>query len=92
MAKSTQCLRKANRCYICETNEIITLPGNWPQQAWINETWAVQAEAMTTVVMTPKISTLVENEMRVKKKKERSLFMLQNASCGIISKFLIKTI
>lgn len=70
MAKSTQCLRKANRCYICETNEIITLPGNWPQQAWINETWAVQAEAMTTVVMTPKISTLVENEMRVKKKRK----------------------
>jgi hypothetical protein len=39
------------------------------QQAWINETWAVQAEAMITVVMTPsKISTLAENEMRVKTK------------------------
>ena len=39
------------------------------QQAWINETWPVQAEAIATVVMTPsKISTLVENEMRVKTK------------------------
>lgn len=39
------------------------------QQAWINETWAVQAEAMTTVVMTlSKISTQAENEMRVKTK------------------------
>ena len=39
------------------------------QQAWINETWAMQAEAMITVVMTPsKISTLAENEMRVKTK------------------------
>ena len=34
------------------------------QQAWINETWAVQAVVMTA----SKISTQAENEMRVKTK------------------------